>query len=343
MIKFKTKSPAKEPLDLPPAQDAPVADHEPLFQITDFPENHVLYHIHKNGTRTSAPRHHNVVHASDLDPPRKWCAREAALLTMTGKKRKSEFTSTAQRMVWQMGYKGADLVMNMIPRKMQWGSWKCLACKQTTELGYAPDTCPYCDAHHRALEYQEVVLRDPVTGVVGSVDLFVDILGNGAKTAIEIKTEGNDSFKARSKPEFEHEWRTMLYLRLASASWDGAFAKEYNINTESARIIYVTKEGYADSEQLAKWKLSDWKKSAMKEYIVNRNDDMINNQMEYAALYRQWRIIWDDLQKSGMFNQKKFMETVSLPPRVDTAKAIGCTRCKNCIVKQDCWPTPDQP
>lgn len=343
MIKFKTKpiSPTKSPAEAGKKVKAETAgggaDHEPAFVIKDFAQNYILYHIHKNGTRTSPPRHHNVVHASDLDPFRKWCAREPALLTLHDKKRPGEFTSTAQRMVWQMGYKGAELVMDMVPKEQQWGNWKCRGCKGEIKYAYRPKACPHCGGDHpRILEYQEVFLRDPKTGVVGSVDLFVDILGNGVKTALEIKTEGNDSFKARTKAEFDHEWRTMLYCRLIEANWDGEFAAKHHINTQTARIIYVTKEGHADSDLVASWGLVDWKKSAMKEYFVTRDDSMTQNQMDYAMSYRQWRNSWD-ASWEGAGPMGKVEAAGLLPDRVKGAKSPGCTRCKKCPVKKECW------
>lgn len=340
MIKFKTKTigASINPADIAKTEKSEAegqGDHEPAFLIKDFPQNYILYHIHKNGTRAGGARHHNVVHSSDLDPSRKWCAREPALLTVHEKKRPSEFVSTAQRMVWQMGYKGADLVMDMIPREKQWGNWQCRGCSHELKYAYAPTTCPSCGtAHPRAFEYKEVFLRDPKTGVVGSVDLFVDILGNGTKTALEIKTEGNEGFKSRDHATFDHEWRTMLYCRLAELNWDGDFAKEYSINTQSARIMYVTKEGYADSEKVAEWGLPDWKKSAMKEYFVQRYDTMTNNQMDYAMTYRTWRNTWD---AATPFIKDSLRTPDNLPPRVDGAKSPGCTRCRSCVVKKMCW------
>lgn len=326
MIKFKSIKPTADittPVTSKEPDPGPVAE---AFKIKDFPQNHLLYHIHKNTAKETAPRHHNVVHSSDLDPARHWCPREPALLTKHNKKRPKGFLSTAMHMVFQMGYKGADLVMEVLPRERIWGNWKCLACKQEVKYVYAPKCCPFCEAHPRALEYKEVFMRDPDTGVVGSCDLFYDVLGNGRKTLIEIKTEGNDSFKSRSKPEFDHEWRTTLYLHIASKNWNGDFAAKYNINLDDARIVYVTKEGFDAAPQIKEWGIADWAKSSMKEYWVNRNDEMIEPRLDLAMEYRSWRNGWDDGNPP-----------VLMPDRIDKCTSPNCTRAKECPVKKECW------
>lgn len=326
MIKFKTKTPvaAQLPKALAPKVVPPdTPDDEPLFVIKDFPQNHVLYHIHKANPPPRPPRPHNVVHASDLDPARAWCPREPALLTKTGKTRPTEFVSTAQRMTWSMGYKGADLLMDLIPDKMQWGSWKCRSCSHEQPLCYKPEKCSGCGGSSKALRYVEIFLRDPETQLVGSVDLFVDILGNGMKTPIEIKTEGNEGFKKRTKPEFDHEWRTMLYLWLIQKTPQLAGK---GLNHQEGRVLYFTKEGWADSPKIKEWKLGDWAKSAVKEYFVQRNDGMLFNSLEQVKTYRAWRTSFD----GGYFPGE-----VPLPDRICNSPIE--TRAKNCAVCKECF------
>jgi len=323
MIKFKSKTPAPEPPKKGKAAPAESADHEPLFQIKDFPENHVLYHIHKNTPAPRSARPHDVVHASDLDPVRNWCPKEPALLTLHKKKRKSDFVSTAQRMTWGMGYKGADLLMDLIPRQKVWGNWKCRSCSHEMKFSYSPTKCGGCGGNWKAIRYVEVFLRDPVSKIVGSVDCFVDILGNGIKTPMEFKTEGNSSFKPRTKPEFDHEWRTMLYLWLI-AQTPGMVDK--GLNPNEGRVLYFTKEGWADCPKIKEWKLSDWPKSSVKEYWVNRNDSMVANKIDAAMSYRLWREK-HDLGVSPNDNP--------MPERV--CQTAQDTKAKNCVVCKECF------
>lgn len=332
MIKFKNK-PIKGTLSpkqkaKAEAADTPKEDHEPIFVIKDFPQNYITYHIHKNTASSRPARAHNVVHASDLDPVREWCPREPALLTMHNKKRPAGFLSTAQRMTFGMGYKGADLLMDLIPPEKVWGHWKCRACKHEMKFRYTPEKCDGCGGDRKALKYVEVFLRDPNSGIVGSVDCFVDILGNGMKTPIEIKTEGNEGFKARSKPEFDHEWRTMLYLWLIEKTPQ---MKGKGLNHQEGRVMYFTKEGYADAPKIKEWKLPDWGKSAIKEYWVNRNDDMIQNRIDLAQSYRDWRNEWD------AFDGPPIGQKVDLPDRIPKCTSPACTRAKDCPVRVECW------
>lgn len=330
MIKFRTKPLAAtaSPVEagkLVKAFSAPGAgDHETPFIIKDFAQNYVTYHIHKAAAGTRSPRPHNVVHASDLDPVRDWCPREPALLTLHGKTRPNEFVATCQRMTWGMGYKGADLLMDLIPPKMIWGNWKCRSCQHEQNLVYKPEKCTGCGGSPKALRYVEVLLRDPVTELIGSVDLFVDILGNGVKTPIEIKTEGNDGFKKRIKPEFDHEWRTMLYLWLIEQTPQ---LKGFGLNHQEGRVIYFTKEGWADAPKIKEWALADRAASAIKEYFVNRNDDMTLKARERVEIYRAWRKEYD----MGTATHTGLPLGVCTSPAQTRAK--GCAVCKECFAK----------
>jgi hypothetical protein len=332
MIKFKAKpigvtaSPVEAGKQVKALTTPAPGDQEPPFLIKDFPQNYITYHVHKATEKTRSPRPHNVVHASDLDPVRQWCPREPALLTHTGKSRPSEFVATAQRMTWGMGYKGADLLMDLIPAEMKWGNWKCRSCGHDHNLCYTPKACAGCGGSSKALRYVEVFLRDPDTELVGSVDLFVDILGNGIKTPVEIKTEGNDGFKKRTKPEFDHEWRTMLYLWLIERTPQ---LKGLGLNHQEGRVIYFTKEGWADAPKIKEWKLADRAASAIKEYFVNRNDDMTLNAREQVAAYREWRKIHDAGLVGSLVNP--------LPARVCSSPSE--TRAKNCAVCKECFAT----
>lgn len=326
MIKFKTKLPeATKPVEPPPLPAGEIAggDDQPLFKIKDFPQNFLTYHIHKAAPSQRAPRHHNIIHASDLDPARRWCPREPALLTRDNLKRPSEFVATAQKMTWGMGYKGAELLMDLIPDAMIWGHWKCRACAHEMKFTYTPKACGKCGGARRALRYEEVLLRDPVTGVIGSVDLFVDLLGNGAKTPIEIKTEGNDSFKKRTAATFDHQWRTKLYMYLAARTPE---VQAHGINTEEGRVIYFTKEGWADEPRIKEWKLGDWAKSSIKEYFVPRDDSMVQNALDDVILYRTWR---------EQFEVGTLPQNNPLPARICTAPTDG--RAKSCAACKACW------
>ena len=105
----------------------------------------------------------------------------------------------------------------------------------------------------------------------------------------------------------------------------GNFAQKYNLNVHSARIIYVTKEGYANAPIIKEWGLADWAKSSMKEYFVERNDSFTDKRMDLAMSYRKWRDGFD----AGGFPK--------LPPRAEKATSADCTRCKRCPVKKECW------
>lgn len=308
--------------DIPPE---PPKSKQQLIQIKDFHQNHIRYHIHKNTAGPRKPRHHNVVHISDLDPSRNWCPREPALLTTTGKKRESNFISTAQSTVFRMGYKAADLLMDLIPPEQIWGHWKCRACKHQMKFAYTPHKCSKCGADREALKYQEVLVRDPATGVVGSVDCFVDILSNGKRTGVEIKSEMNDDFKSRTKATFDHEWRSKGYMYLMARD---PIVRKKGVNLEEMRIMYISKGGWVEDAQIKNWPVIDSGKTAIKEYWCHRDDSVVANQFELATAYREWR---------KFFDEPTMAPSVPMPKRHKKCTSIGCTMASSCPVRKECW------
>jgi len=309
-----------------PLPENPTApDHEPIFQIKNFPQNYITFHIHKKTAGVRKARPHNLIHISDLDPARQWCPREPTLLTLANKTRPDTFLTTAQKMVFGMGNVGADLLISMIPPEQVWGHWKCKACDGVSKFCYTPAACPHCKAKRAALRYKEVLIRDPATGIVGSVDCFVDILSNGLRTGVEIKTEGNETFKKRIKPEFDHEWRSKGYMWLMSQD---PLIKSKGVNLNEMRIMYFTKEGWDYAPHIKDWPLADAGKSAVKEYWCPKDASFIDNQLDLAKSYRNWRNLHD---KNGGWNLH------AIPPRIKYCKSIGCAKAKSCPVRKECW------
>lgn len=313
-IKFKaTKvTPAPQP-------DAPLETIN--AKITEFPQNFVMYHYHKNTARPTKARHHNVIHSSDLDPGRNWCPREPALLTLHNKKRPNGFISAAQQTVFDFGHKGSDIVRERLPPEMVWGNWRCRNCGHSEKHTYTPKSCSGCGAKG-SIDYREVFGRCPETGVVGSFDLCVDVLMNGKPVIVETKTEGNADFKSRSAPTFDHEWRTKLYLRLAAVTpW-----LQGKLNTTAARIVYISKEGHAEDARIKKWGLPDAASSALKEYIVPRDDSALDNRLQLVKSYRLWRKHHDADPNNN---------PVTMPDRICNTKndtrAAACSVCKECF------------
>lgn len=297
-------------------------DHIEPFVIKDFRENYLTYHLHKHQSGPRPSRPHDHVHMSDLDPARKWCPREPALLTFHNQKRNPDYLGVAQKVVFELGRRVADMVIDFLPPDRVWGNWKCLSCETIWKRRFMPACCPGCSAGRHMLSYREVMFRDPATGVTGSVDLFYDLLGSGIVTGFELKSEGNEKFLKRSKPEFEHEWRSMGYLYLLNRA-----NKDHvkNINLKDFRVVYVSKEGHQESAKLKQWGLTGMARTPLKEYWVNRNDEMVEARFDLAFEYRQWRDAYDD------------GKVLPLPPRIPYCTSKGCVRAKSCKVVKECW------
>lgn len=244
--------------------------------------------IHESTTKHRQPRPHVRVHASDLDPSRNWCPREPAVLTYFGEKRKPEFQGTAQQFTWSMGYATADAAMRVIPRERVWGNWRCRACKYEHLHQYTPAKCARCGGDARALKYEEVLLQDPESKLIGSCDVLVDLEGNHVKTKVELKSEGKGDFAKRDAASPDHIWRTRLYMYLAART---PWLQAHGINTKDARIMYVCKDGHEPTDKLKG--IRDSHRTPFKEYVVERADEALTATLERHGLWVAWKAAFD--------------------------------------------------
>lgn len=301
---------------------SPTPRREPAKTIK-YPSLKML--IHKSSKKNRKARHHRKVHASDLDPARSWCPREVALLEVSGRTRPDEFLPTCRQVTFSMGYAASDLLERFTPEEVVWGAWKCRACGEELPPQHKPTACPSCGAKKEALRYREVFMRDPDTGVVGSCDLWVGLDGR-VLTAIECKSEGKDTFAARTAPDFDHVWRTRFYLWLASVT---PWLQSKPLNLHDARIVYVCKSGFESDPELKAAKIADQHASPFKEYVVERDDVQMTAQMERV---REWTSFYAAITKGA---------SATWPEGV--CSDLKCSRASRCTVRDLCGNAKGDP
>lgn len=233
------------------------------------------------------PRPHFPLRASDLLSSRgEFCPREHAFMDMGLAKKKAEFIGTALRMTFNHGRFMEEKIRNDYLADLVVGQWECAQCNCLhPTFGKRPTvSCTKCGAYKRWL-YQEPRFADPVSGVSGGIDFLLD---TGATKAmiVEIKTMAPDDFKVLAAPLAEHKWRTALYLKLAS---DSQWSASERVNTNEARILYVTKSFGFKDETMKAAGLKDAPFSPFKEFTVKRDDTLLEVPLRKAIVLKKWR------------------------------------------------------
>lgn len=242
--------------------------------------------IHRRLAGMEPPRAHGTIHASELMKEKEFCPREWALLDLGFGKKKAEFLGTCMRITFDHGRDMEYRLRNEWLRDVVVGNWECGVCgNDYGKFGKAPKIdCPKCG--YKRWEYKEVRLLDPVSGVSGGVDVFVDV-GETKLRLVEVKSMDKDMHKALSAPLAEHKFRTSLYLKLAEASEYDASTR---INTDEATILYVSKSyGFKDLS-LKEAGIEDDPFSPFKEFPIKRDDSLLVTPLNKATALTKWRV-----------------------------------------------------
>jgi hypothetical protein len=242
--------------------------------------------IHEAACGWDEPRGREDIHASDLFKDIEFCPREWAFSDMGLSRVKKHFIGAAQQITFDIGHDVEKRIRNDWLRKSVVGYWKCGVCGFTyPKWGKLPKVpCSRC-GFSTQWTYNEVVVKHPESGVVGSIDAFVDT-GEKKHRLLEIKTMDKDMHKKLIAPLAEHRYRTGLYLWLVEHS---TLPEKERINTSQAYIIYMSKSyGFKDNS-MKEAGITDVPFSPFKEYTIERQDDTIKIPMAKAKVLTRWR------------------------------------------------------
>lgn len=210
-------------------------------------------------------RSHKVVHISDLSRDTGFCAREFALLDVTGKEARGQYISTALRVAFDNGSALHDLCRNKWLQNDVVGNWKCVYCKTVIEFAKKPKSdCHKCGA--RLWKYEEFFFANPENGASGSIDFFIDF-ESSKHVMVEAKSIDKDEFKELKAPLAEHRTRTQLYL-LHLSRLKGPIANK--IDLSRGIVLYISKGFGAKSDATGKV-------TPFKEFSVPRDDDAVKH------------------------------------------------------------------
>lgn len=246
------------------------------------------YHLHKTLAGYRPGRSKKYIHASELtraDQP--FCAREWALHGLLDVKVENEWLGACERFTFRMGHMIQDLVTEVaIDAGIAVGDWECEVCGKVLLFSKPPKGCTECNAKKKFMKYREIRMSSSVTGASAGLDLLVD-LDTGKHKIVEIKSILQDKFKMLVMPLAEHTWRTRLYLKIAAECGSDLADR---IDTDSALVLYVCKQGWGESDQSVKqYDFSDKPFTQFKEFVVVRNDEEVKTLSENAKALFSYR------------------------------------------------------
>lgn len=215
--------------------------------------------IHRNDTLTLSPvdeiinsegfwseKKIGIPRASSID---KVCIRCCVLMAKNPIVKAKEYVSGDLNLIFEWGnafHSSAQNTPALIKDKYRRGWYQCQACEKILGFGGVPSKtfeCKYCKAKRSAIIYYEhkMEVNKPFY-LTGHPDLFVELIENEL-TITELKTMSGKEFKALEKPLAEHVIQVTSYMiGMPHDESKLVIPKKYKINTESAIIIYVTKE-----------------------------------------------------------------------------------------------------
>jgi len=246
-----------------------------------------------------------------------YCPRESALSYTHAKEGAFRWISTSERLTYDIGnYLHHQIVVKLTASAV--GDWECRECQNITRGKYMD--CPKCGGHPR---YQEMFFRSPVNGVIGSLDLVVD-LDLPKNVIIEIKSVEKDKFKEMALPQAEHRQRVLGYLELLRHVAPTDAWVEENICLDYGFVLYISK-GYGHYFKKKGMGGINERYSPFQEFVVRPEggaQDHVEDTFKRAGMYWAW---------------KNADQPEQLPPRITACNHLKCKRATKCIVAKECW------
>lgn len=276
--------------------------------------------LHSRFKRTDDRRNPSTVHVSmltDQTSSREYCPRESALSYKNDLDAGSSWISTAMAMTFDIGnFVHNNIVQHLLPFAL--GEWLCPDCLRHWRGEYRKCKCG------SEPEYTELFFRSPVSGVVGSLDMVVD-LNFPKHVIVEMKTLEKDKFRELGMPINEHRQRVLGYLKLLREAnevdpWIGE-----NIMLDVGYVLYISKGMGHYFKKKGMGGVTE-RYSPFQEFPVYVEDngawDHVEEMFQRASVYWDW--------KKAPFEN-------ALPNRIFNCNQSECKRAENCVARKVCW------
>jgi len=261
-------------------------------------------------------RSHEYVHISDMtNDEQEFCPREFCLAQHTDTKRKGRFVNPSLRVTFDVGNAMHDLAREVWFRDLAVGDWECPRCGYIYKFSRYPKAlCKGCGGFVDRYSYEEIQLKDPFTGVSGSLDLLIQFQTVKKLVLVEVKSIDKDYFKALKGPKAEHRARVVSYLQLVARAED---ERADQINQDYGYVLYVSKSYGFKDETLAKQGLRD-RTTPFREYRVEADDS------------EHYQKLWSRAAKV-----KQYKKSGTIP--LGICKALTDARANQCGLVQACF------
>jgi hypothetical protein len=165
--------------------------------------------------------------------------------------------------------------------------------------------CPSCGVNAKQWQYEEISVCDDTLGISGHIDGVIR-LKSGKFAAFELKTIGKSGFSSLKSPKSEHVMQDSLYAHC--------------LGVEYIVIVYWSK-GWHPSDSTIRRDGKAWSTAGLKEFVVRRDDDFIEEVLSKRTYVRQF--VADGC--SG-----------PLPEMHRSCTSFGCDRAISCLVAEEC-------
>lgn len=291
--------------------------------ITDNRLRKLLHTKFGGPDQTRSPKVVHVSMLTDATWQREYCPRESALAYLHAIEGQVRWISTAERLTYDVGNFYHDIVVRKLTAEAI-GDWECSRCGWEKRGTY--QDCENCKF---SMTYKEMFFRSPITGVVGSIDLVLN-LGFSKAVIVEIKSVEKDKFRELALPMAEHRQRVLGYLQLLrEVSETNEWVKE-NISLNFGYVLYVSK---GLGHYFKKKGMGGIKErySPFQEFVVRPNGGAqkhVDEMFARAKSYWKWRAQMDmPLAKKG----------AKLPARIKNCSNSQCKRAIKCNARKECW------
>lgn len=289
---------------------------------TKLTDNRLRKLLHTKFGHRDEARNPKTVHVSMLTDHRathEYCPRESALSYLHALPSQDRWIATSERLTYDIG----SFVHDHLVRKMTAhlvGDWYCPNCENEWRGEFSRcRNCKYIPI------YREMFFRSPTYGVIGSVDMCLDLgFKNKKAIIVEMKSIEKDAFLKLVMPTAEHRQRVLGYLHLLKdAAKEDKWIKK-NIELKFGYVLYISK-GYGHYFKNKGSGGVNEKYSPFQEFICRPKDGAQQHVEEmFLRAGEYWD--WKNEDQSG-----------ALPNRIKNCSGLKSKRALKCIACKECW------
>ncbi len=280
--------------------------------------------LHSKYAHPEPRRNPKTVHVSMLTKGsgvHEYCPRESAIAWRDALDDKPGWITTAERLTYDTGHFLQRSITEHLHAHLL-GDWGCSVCGSMRRGWYELCRCGAVPVYH------ELYFRSPISGVMGSLDLVID-LNFGKGIPVEVKTIEKDEFKKLPAPKIEHRYQLLSYLRLLREVGEVDPWVKGEIETGFGYVLYICK-GFGHYFPKKDGGVGE-RYSPFSEFPVTYEG---NPAKDVDEMYNRAASYW-------AYRNADQSEPGPLPPRIFNCTNSQCKRAEHCVARGTCWSEPN--